>query len=84
MFKDTTTSERFPRPSMTFTPNLPTSMRRIYGLAGVLAGISALALPSLEAFERGILGIVSLGLVVSAVAGYCCIRGLLGLRAARR
>ena len=59
-------------------------MRRLYGFVGVLAGISALAIPSLEGFERGLLAIVSVGLVVSAAAGYCCIRALLGLGAARR
>lgn len=56
----------------------------MYGFVGVLAGISALAIPSLEGFERGLLAIVSVGLVVSAAAGYCCIRALLGLGAARR
>lgn len=84
MFEDTTIQIKFPRQRMTFTPNLPATMRRLYGLAGVLAGIAALAIPSLEMFERGLLGIVSVGLIVSAAAGYCCIRGLLGMRAVRR
>ncbi len=84
MFKDTTVEIRFPKGRMTFTPNLPATMRRLYGLVGVLAGISALAIPSLEMFERGLLGILSVGLIVSAAAGYCCIRGLLGMRTARR
>jgi len=84
MFEDTAIPTKFPQRSMTFTPNLPASLRRLYALAGVLAGVSALAIPSLELFERGLLGIVGVGLIVSAAAGYCCIRGLLGAWAARR
>jgi hypothetical protein len=69
---------------MTFTPNLPASMRRLYGAVGLLAGISALAIPALETFERALLGIFCVGMIASAVAGYCCVRGLIGWRAGRR
>ncbi|MEP7367818.1 MAG: hypothetical protein ABI972_31540 [Acidobacteriota bacterium] len=69
---------------MIITPNLPTSMRRLYGLVGIAAGILALAIPSLEVYERGLLAIVCVGMITSALVGYCCVRGLLGLRAGRR
>ena len=84
MFEDTRTLEKFLGDSMIITPNLPAPMRRLYGLVGIAAGILAMAIPSLELYERAILAIVCVGMIASAVVGYCCVRGLLGLRAGRR
>ena len=69
---------------MTITPNLPTSMRRLYLAVGFMSGLAALAIPSLETFERGFLGLVCLVLLTSGVTGFCCLFALLGLGAKRK
>jgi hypothetical protein len=84
MFEDTTVEIKFPQKRMTFTPNLPVTMRRLYALIGLLAGIAAMAIPSLELFERALLGIICVGMITSGVAGYCCVRGLIAWRTGRR
>ena len=84
MFEDTTGRKKFQRAEMTFTPNLPPSMRRLYALTGAISGIAALAIPSLELFERGILAVVGLTLLVSAWCSYCALRALLRFGAKRK
>jgi len=49
-----------------------------------MSGIAALAIPSLEIFERGFLGLVCLVLLASGLTGFCCLVALLGLGAKRQ